>query len=78
MNLFWKVFQLCIVTAVVFSHFAYDWGHGGSMIAVGAVAVFAAWLSTAILTAGYDLLRRAKSLLLVAEKRVNERRSSRG
>lgn len=77
MNGLWKVFQLAIVLAVIFSHLHYDWGHGGSMLAVSVVALAAAWLSTAAILAICDLLRRSKTLLLHCQKRINDRRLSR-
>jgi hypothetical protein len=73
----WKISQLTVFLAVVFSHLYYDWGHGGSLLAVSVVALAAAWLSTAAIIAIRDLLRRAKALLLRCQQRINDRRPSR-
>ncbi|NWG23712.1 MAG: hypothetical protein HXY30_04705 [Pseudorhodoplanes sp.] len=66
----WHVFQLSIVLAVMFSNVRYDWAHGTSNLAVAVVAVFAAWIATAMLSAAMDLARRLKQLLSIGNKRV--------
>lgn len=59
----WRIFQTAIVLAVVFSNIHYDWAHGTSGYAVLVVAIFAAWMATALIIAIQDLARRFKLLL---------------
>lgn len=69
----WKLFQLTIVAAVIFSDIHYDWAHGTSKLAVAVVAVFAAWVATASIFAVMDLTSRFKALLLRRHQRINDR-----
>jgi hypothetical protein len=62
--MWWKLFQLSIFLAVIFSDIHYKWGHGTSALAVAVVAIFAAWVATASIFAAMDLSLRFKSLLL--------------
>jgi hypothetical protein len=73
-QLFWRLVQLATFAAVIVSNIHYDWAHGTSPYAVGAVALFAAWLVTAIPIAAVDLSRRLKSLLVRSHQRVDNRR----
>jgi hypothetical protein len=59
----WRIYQLAVFFAVIASNIEYDWGHGGSKMAVGVVAVFAVFIATALPLAIVDLVRRAKALL---------------
>lgn len=54
----WKALQVLVFAAVMGSDAVYDWGHGTSKLAVAAVALFAAWIATALPIAIIDLLRR--------------------
>lgn len=54
----WKALQLAVFAAVMVSDAVYDWGHGTSKIAVAAVALFAAWIATALPLAIIDQVRR--------------------
>jgi hypothetical protein len=69
----WKLFQLVVFTAVIFSNIAYNWAWGTSQMAVVAVAFAAAWLSTAVVIAIMDLLRKAKALLTYCRQRIQHR-----
>lgn len=70
----WKLFQLAVFTAVVFSNIYFGWAWGTSPLAVAVVALAAAWISTAVLILLFDLLRRGKALLLRCHQRVDDRR----
>lgn len=54
----WKALQLAVFAAVMISDAVYDWGHGTSKLAVAAVALFAAWIATALPAAIIDQVRR--------------------
>jgi hypothetical protein len=71
--MWWKLFQLSIVVAVIFSDIHYDWGHGGSKLAVAVVAIFAAWVATASIFAVMDLTLKLKALLLRRQQRIKRR-----
>lgn len=57
MQVFWKLLQLTTFLAVVFSSIRYKWAEGTSSLAVTVVAIFAAFVVTALPIAIYDLLR---------------------
>lgn len=65
----WRIWQLTVFLAVVFSEIHYGWGWGGSPLAVGVVALFAVFVATALPLAVVDLLRRGKTLLLGSNQR---------
>lgn len=69
----WKLFQLAIVAAVIFSDIHYDWGHGTSKLAVAFVGIFAAWMATALIFAAMDLTLKFKALLLSRHQRIDNR-----
>lgn len=73
----WKLFQLTIFTAVIFSNIHYNWAWGTSPMAVAFVAFAAAWLATALLIAIADLFRKSKALLAYCRQRIENRRLSR-
>lgn len=54
----WKLIQIATFLAVSFSAVYYGWGDDVSGLAVGAVALFAAFLVTTIPMAIYDLWLR--------------------
>lgn len=68
----WKTFQTAIVLAVIFSEIHYGWAHGTSGLAVCVVAIFAAWMATAMLIATKDLTGKLKTLLLRGHERVHD------
>lgn len=71
----WKLFQTAIIVAVIFSDIRYDWAWGTSKLAVCVVAVFAAWVATAMIFAVIDLTARFKTLLLLrTQKGIHYRR----
>lgn len=71
----WKIFQTTIVLAVIFSDIHYGWAHGTSTLAVCVVALFAAWIATALILASIDLSRRFKALLLRGHQRIDDGRA---
>ena len=73
----WRLYQLAIFFAVIWSDIEYDWGHGTSKMAVGVVAVFAVFVATALPLAIVDLFRRGKALLFSRHQRVHHRRLAR-
>jgi hypothetical protein len=66
----WKLIQLAIVVAVIFSNIHYDWAHGTSPLAVAVVAIFAAWFVTALWFTAADLSLKLKALLLRRKQSV--------
>lgn len=70
----WKLIQLAIVVAVVFSDIHYDWAHGTSKLAVAVVGISAAWFVTALYFALADLSARLKTLLLRRKQSIDHRR----
>lgn len=70
----WKLFQIAIIVAVLFSNICYDWAHGTGPLAVGVVALLAAMLGTAALTSVFELARSGKALLLSRQQGINNRR----
>jgi hypothetical protein len=60
----WKIVQIGVFFAVFASSIHYGWGSEISGLAVGVIAVFAAFVVTAGSYAIYDLAIRAKSFLL--------------
>jgi hypothetical protein len=74
----WRIYQLGIFFAVIASDIEFGWGNGGSKMAVGVVAAFAAFVATALPIAIYDLARRGKALLLLSrDHRIDHRGLSR-
>ena len=71
----WRIYQLAVFFAVIASDIEYDWGHGGSKLAVGVVAAFAVFVATALPLAIIDLARRGKSLLLLSRNHGVDHRS---
>ena len=70
----WKLLQLAVFSAVIFSNIHYNWAWGTSPLAVAVVALAAAWLSTALIIAILDLLRRGKALLFGSHQSIDDRR----
>lgn len=69
----WILFQTAIVAAVLISNVHYDWAWGTSPLAVTVVAIFAAWMATAIVVKIHDLWSRLNALLLRRHQRVDDR-----
>lgn len=68
----WKLFQTAIVLAVVFSEIHYGWAHGTSSLAVFVVALFAAWMATALIFAVRDLSQKFRALLLRRKQCIDD------
>jgi hypothetical protein len=73
----WKIFQTTIVLAVVFSEIRYGWAHGTSGLAVCVVAIFAAWMATAVVFAVRDLSKKLRALLLRRNQSIDDSRLAR-
>jgi hypothetical protein len=72
-----KLFQLTVFTAVIFSNIKYNWAWGTSPLAVAVVALFAAWIATAIPFAIIDLSTKLKALLLRCHQGIKNSRITR-
>lgn len=75
--MWWRLFQVTVFAAVIASDIHYGWGEGGSSLAVGVVALVAAWIATALLTILFDAIRRVHGYAQRARVRLQERRSQR-
>lgn len=69
----WRLYQFSIFSAVMWSDYQYGWGHDGPQHVITLIAIFAAWIATAIPIAAADLFWRGKALLFRAYDRIEQR-----
>lgn len=69
----WKTLQIGVFIAVLFSDIHYGWAHDTGRLAVVVVAVFSAWIATALAVTTIDLTRRSQTLLFHRHQRIDHR-----
>jgi hypothetical protein len=73
----WRVLQISVFLAVVFSDIHYDWAHGTSKLAVAVVAGLASLLATVIVMHIITVSAWLKKVLLARrQQRSSDRRLS--
>lgn len=58
---FWMALQLGVIGLVIWSDQATGWARGGSKFALGVIAIFCAWMVTAIPFAVIDIYQRLRA-----------------